>query len=68
MSTTIHSLGSKWYGEEADPIETLFKVLAEHPLSRVFEAYGNFIGPREDGRARRPRRGARATASAACPG
>lgn len=49
MSTTIHSLGSKWYGEEADPIETLFKVLAEHPLSRVFEAYGNFIGPREDG-------------------
>jgi hypothetical protein len=41
--TTITSNGSKWAGEEPDTIETLLEVLAEHPLDRRFEVYGNFI-------------------------
>lgn len=50
MTTTVHSLGSKWYGEEADPIESLFGVLTKHALSRVFERFGNFVSQLEDGR------------------
>lgn len=50
MTTTVHSLGSKWYGEEADPLESLFGVLGEHPLSRVFERFGNFVSLLDDGR------------------
>lgn len=41
--TTIHSNGSKWAGEAPDTIEQLIEVLAQHPLDRRFEDYGNFI-------------------------
>lgn len=43
MTTTIISNGSKWAGEAPDSVETLLAVLAEHPLDRRFEEYGNFI-------------------------
>lgn len=45
MATQITSNGSKWAGEQPDNIETLLAVLAEHPLDRVFESYGNFVTP-----------------------
>ena len=41
--TTIHSNGSKWYGEEPDSIETLIEVLEREPLDPSFERYGGFI-------------------------
>lgn len=43
--TTIECNGSRWYGEEVGHIDQLFAALAEHPLSRRFEVYGNFIFP-----------------------
>ena len=49
MGTTIISNGSKWLGEPPDPIEKLLEVLASHPLNRVFERCGNFIGPSAGG-------------------
>lgn len=45
MTTTINSNGSKWAGQAPDTIDRLLKVLASHPLDRVFEMYGNFIYP-----------------------
>lgn len=35
--------GSRWAGEAPAPLEELFAVLAERPLDRTFEAFGNFI-------------------------
>jgi len=32
--TTIQANGSRWYGEEAGPVDQLFGALAEHPLAR----------------------------------
>jgi len=46
--TIIHSNGSKWYGELSDTIEKLLEVLAEEPLDRKFEAYGDFCYSLED--------------------
>lgn len=43
--TTIECNGSRWYGEDAGPVDHLFGALAEHPLARRFEVYGNFIFP-----------------------
>ena len=42
MVTIIHSNGSKWGGQEPDNIERLLAVLADYPLDRSFEAFGNF--------------------------
>ena len=39
--------GSRWDGEEVGPVDQLFSALAEHPLARRFEVYGNFIFPHE---------------------
>lgn len=39
----IESNGSKWAGQDPDPIEKLFEMLANYPLNRIFERYGNFI-------------------------
>ena len=41
--TTIHSNGSKWYGEAPDSIETLIEVLGREPLDPSFERYGGFV-------------------------
>jgi hypothetical protein len=41
----IHSNGSKWAGEELDPIEALLERLASTPLHPSFEHYGNFFEP-----------------------
>lgn len=46
--TTIASNGSRWYGEEVGPVDQLLAALAEHPLARRFEVYGNFIFPHEE--------------------
>ena len=46
---TIHSNGSKWYGEAPDPIEVLLDVLGKHTLDPSFEDNGNFVF-REEGR------------------
>ena len=46
--TTIASNGSRWYGEEVGPVDQLLAALAEHPLARHFEVYGNFIFPHEE--------------------
>jgi hypothetical protein len=43
MTLTIRSNGSKWYGEDPDPIEVLFDTLGKHPLDPSFEDYGNFV-------------------------
>ena len=43
MTTTIHSNGSKWFGEEPDPIEKLLERLEEYALDPRFETYGNFV-------------------------
>lgn len=43
MTTTIHSNGSKWAGEEPDSLDTLCEVLQSNPLDRSFEEFGNFI-------------------------
>ena len=45
MTTIINSNGSKWAGQEPDPINTLVEVLATVPLDRTFETYGNFYQP-----------------------
>lgn len=42
MTTTIHSNGSKWAGQEPDSIATLLEVLASTPLDPTFEKYGDF--------------------------
>jgi hypothetical protein len=42
MATTIHSNGSKWAGESPDSIDKLLQVLADYPLDRRFEQYGDF--------------------------
>jgi hypothetical protein len=41
--TIITSNGSKWNGQESDSIERLLEVLANVPLDRTFEKYGNFV-------------------------
>jgi len=41
--TVITSNGSKWAGQSPDSIELLLEVLANNPLDRRFEAYGDFI-------------------------
>ena len=43
MTTDIRSNGSRWAGEEPDTIESLLKTLAQEPLDRKFEAFGNFV-------------------------
>ena len=45
MATTIRSNGSKWAGEQPDPLDALCQRLREHPLDPRFERYGNFISP-----------------------
>lgn len=40
--TEIVSNGSKWAGEAPDTVDQLLAVMAEHPLDRRFERYGNF--------------------------
>lgn len=39
----INSNGSKWYGQEPDPIEVLFQVLENNTLDPTFEKYGDFV-------------------------
>ena len=43
MTTTIHSNGSKWAGEDPDTIEQLIAVLGREHLDPKFELYGGFI-------------------------
>ena len=45
MTTIIVSNGSKWAGQEQDPIEILLDVLKNYSLNRTFEAYGDFYQP-----------------------
>lgn len=49
MTTTIHSNGSKWLGQDPDSIDTLLDLLAREPLDPTFEQYGNFMHPGPDG-------------------
>ncbi len=49
MTLTIHSNGSKWYGEAPDPVEVLLDALGKHTLDPSFEDYGNFVF-QEEGR------------------
>ena len=42
MPTQIQSMGSHYDGEGVAAIDGLFAMLAEHPLDRSFEEYGNF--------------------------
>jgi hypothetical protein len=41
----IISNGSHWYSEKPDTIDALLAVLADEPLDRTFERYGNFANP-----------------------
>ena len=43
MSTTIHSNGSHWAGEEPDTIMELLAVLQAYTLEPMFERNGDFI-------------------------
>lgn len=43
MTTTIHSMGSKWYGEAPDPVSGLFTALESSTLDPTFEDYGDFV-------------------------
>ena len=40
---TIHTNGSKWAGEQPDPLEKLFEVLKNHTLEPDLEDCGNFV-------------------------
>jgi hypothetical protein len=42
MTTEILSNGSKYAGEAPENVEFLLALLANEPLDRKFEAYGNF--------------------------
>ena len=50
QAITIHSNGSKWRAAEPDTVESLLLALAEHPLDRTFEIYGDFIYQSDDGK------------------
>ena len=50
MTIQILSNGGKYAGQEPDTIEQLIDVLANHPLDRTFEKYGNFVYLSEDGK------------------
>lgn len=41
----IRNNGSKFLGQDPDPIEKLFEMLAHHPLDPTFEDFGNFAEP-----------------------
>lgn len=43
MSLRIESNGSKWGGQDPDPLPVLLDVLSREPLNPHFEKYGNFI-------------------------
>ena len=43
MLTVIEANGSKWAGEEPDPVEKLFEMLEREVLDPTFEKYGNFV-------------------------
>jgi len=49
MTTTIHSNGSKWGGEQPDDINALVDVLGNYALDRTFEdeRFGNFVFPHD---------------------
>lgn len=45
MTTIIRSNGSHCLGSGPDTIETLLEILAQHPLRREFEQFGDFYQP-----------------------
>jgi len=51
-TTNIICNGSKWAGQEPDPIETLLERLATHTLDPLFEDYGSFAFNSGEGRVR----------------
>jgi hypothetical protein len=49
MTTNILWNGSKWAGQEPDPLPVLLQRLAETPLHPMFEEYGDFVQFTTDG-------------------
>ena len=50
MAIKVYSNGNKLHGPRLDTLPELIAVLAEHPLDRTFELYGNFVYQSENGK------------------
>lgn len=49
MKTIIESNGSTWMGESPMDLEVLFQRLETNTLDPIFEKYGDFVLPQDDG-------------------